>query len=89
MRKPTVWLAVLFFAAVLGYLVYSSFHTARFRCEVCITFHGRTDCRTASAETREHAQRTATENACALLAGGVIETGQCEQTRPDSVRWIE
>ena len=89
MKKPAVWLGVLFFALVAGYLVYSSFHTARFRCQVCITFRGRTDCRTASAETRDGAIRTAVDNACAQLAAGVDESTQCSSTPPASVRWLE
>ena len=89
MKKPAVWLGILFVSLVVGYLFYSSFHTARFRCQVCITFRGRSDCRVASAETRDGAIRTATDNACAQLASGVDESTQCSQTRPDSVRWME
>ena len=36
----------------------------------------------------QEAQRTAVTNACAQLAGGVIETNQCENTTPDSVNWL-
>jgi hypothetical protein len=87
--KPAVWLGAGFVILVLGFIVYSSLHTNRYRCEICLTFNGRTDCRTAGAQNRDHALRTAIENACAQLAAGVTETSQCEQTRPDSVRWIE
>ena len=89
MKKPAVWLAVLFCALVFGYLVYSSTHVVRYRCELCITFNGRRNCSTASAATREQAVRAATENACALISGGVVESSQCEQTKPDSFRWLE
>lgn len=54
-------------------------------CEVCITFHGRTQCRAAHGPTHEEAIRTATDNACAFLAGGMTESVQCQNTRPDSV----
>jgi hypothetical protein len=87
--KPAVWMGAAFVALVFGFIVYSSLHSNPYRCEICLTFNGRTECRTAGAQSREHAQRTAVENACALLAAGVTETSQCEQTRPDSVRWIE
>jgi hypothetical protein len=72
-----------------GGIAFSTFRTGTFRCRVCITFQGRTDCRTAAAETREEAQRTATVAACAQLAGGMTDSNQCQNTRPDSVEWLQ
>jgi hypothetical protein len=86
-KKP-VLLGIVFGALVLGYLVISSFSGKRFHCEVCITFKDRRDCRKASAETQENALRTAVTNACAQLSSGVIESSQCENTRPESVKWL-
>jgi hypothetical protein len=86
--KKTVLLGVAFCAAVLGYLVYSSFQTKPYRCNLCITFKGTRDCRTASADSEMEALRTATMNACGIIAGGVTETTQCENTKPDSVTWL-
>lgn len=85
--KRSVWLGILFLAIVLGFVVYSTMTTGRIRCEVCITFRGQRACRTASARTRDLALRTATENTCALLASGVTDSNQCNNTPPDSVRW--
>jgi len=85
--KKSVWLGILFVAIVVGFVVYSTMNTGRIRCEVCITFHGRQNCRTASARTRELARRTATENACAEISSGVTDSNQCHETQPDSVRW--
>src|SRR5258707_11346484 len=82
--KPTVAIAIAFITAVVGFVVYSTFHSARYRCEVCLAFNGRRECRIAGAETREHAQRTATDNICTELAAGVTQFTLCEQTRPDS-----
>jgi hypothetical protein len=87
--KPAAWLGVLFVVVVLGFIVYSTFQGTGYKCEVCVTFNGRTDCRVAGAKTQEHAIRTAVENACAQLASGVADSTRCDQTRPDSVRWIE
>lgn len=87
--KKTVWLAFLFGAAVLGYIIVSSFSKPAFRCRVCIAFNGNRDCRTASAATRQEALRTAVTNACAQLSSGVIESSQCENTQPESVNWLE
>jgi hypothetical protein len=86
--KKTVWLGVAFCAAVLAYLVVSSFRGARVRCRVCITYAGRQDCRTASADTREKALETAIVNACGVLTSGVIESNKCQTTTPDSVDWL-
>jgi hypothetical protein len=86
--KNTTLLGILFAVLVVGYLVISSFRTQPFRCEVCITFKGRHDCRTGTAQTRMEAQRTAATTACAQLSSGIIESNQCENTPPDSVRWL-
>ncbi len=88
MKKPAVWLAILFVAAVIAVVVLTSTGNARYRCEVCITYSGRSACRTAAARTRQEALRTATTNACAQIAAGVTETNQCENTQPDRVRWL-
>jgi hypothetical protein len=88
-KKKTTWLAVAFGVLVLGYLVISSFSTAGARCRVCMSFKGAQDCRTASAANRQEALRTAITNACAQLSGGVIESSQCENTRPLSVEWLK
>lgn len=85
--KTSVLLGILFLAAFLGMVVYSTMGAGRVRCEVCLTFRGRNACRTASARTRELALRTATENACALISSGVTDSNQCHETPPDSVRW--
>jgi hypothetical protein len=86
--KKTVWLAIVFCVLVVGYVVFSSISGERFHCQVCIVFKDRRDCRTASARTRENAERTAISNACAQLSGGVTETNQCENTQPESVQWL-
>jgi hypothetical protein len=85
----TVVIGALFIAAVIGYLVWSTFSAPRYRCEVCITFAGRQACRTAGAATRDEARQTATVNACGLLSSGVTESTQCQSTPPDRVRWLQ
>ena len=85
--KKTVWVAVAFATLVVALVVYSSFGGHPYKCEVCMAFHGGRDCRTASADTRENALRTAITNACAQLASGVTESMQCEGTAPESVTW--
>jgi hypothetical protein len=87
-KKPTVILAIAFGAAVLAVLIFTTIGTNKFRCEVCITFNGRTACRTAGASTERQAVRTATENACAQIASGVTDSMACENTPPTSLSWV-
>ena len=87
--NKTVVIGVVFVIGIVGFLIYSSMHIARYRVEVCIAYRGQTQCRTASADTREHAQRTAQSNACGLIASGVTETMQCEHLDPASVKWLD
>lgn len=86
MSKP-VLVGILIVAVILGVLIYSSFNLAKFRVEVCMTFHGQTNCRTASGSTEAFAQRSATTNACATIASGVTDSIACENTPPTKVTW--
>ena len=86
MSKTTL-VSILFLLAVLGVLVYSTMGLQGYSCEVCITFNGRTNCAKASGTSREEAQRTATDTACAPITGGMSETIACSNTPPDSVNW--
>ena len=88
MKKKTVWLAIAFAVVVVGMVMLSTFRQDRVRCQVCVSFKGQRDCRTASATNQQEAIRTAVSNACAQLASGVTETTQCENTQPDSVEWL-
>jgi hypothetical protein len=62
---------------------------AQYRVEVCMDFEGRSSCRTAAGSTEEFALRSATDNACALIATGVTDTMACTRSQPRSVRWIK
>ena len=88
MKKSVVILAIGFAVAVLAVLIFTTMGTNKFRCEVCITFNGRTACRTAGASTEAQAVRTATENACAQIASGVTDSMACESTPPQSLIWV-
>ena len=85
--KKTVWIAVAFAVVFLLFVVSTTFQGDRVGVEVCMVFHGQRDCRKAQAKDRQQALRTAITNACAQLAGGGTDTGQCENTPPESVTW--
>ena len=87
--SKTVTIGIVFVVVVLAFLVYSSMHIAKYRVEVCIAFRGANQCRTASADTQDHALRSAQSNACALLVSGVTETMQCERVEPTTIKWLE
>jgi hypothetical protein len=87
--SKTVTIGIVFVLVVVAFLVYSTMHIARYRVEVCVAFHGANQCRIASADTQDHALRSAQSNACALLVSGVTETMQCERQTPLSVKWLD
>jgi len=86
--KKTVILGIAFLVIVLIVLVYTTIGNDRYKCEVCMVFHGRQACRMAAASSQEQAQRTATENACAEIASGVTDSMACESAQPASVVWL-
>ena len=69
----------------LSYVVYSSLGLDDHRVEVCMEFRGQTACATAAGATREEAQRTATDTACAQISSGMTDSMACSQSRPKSV----
>ena len=88
MKKPVV-VGIAFVVAVLAVLIYSTLNLAQYRVEVCMAFNGRTQCRTASADSEEHALRTAASNACALISSGVTDTIACEHGEPKKITWLK
>lgn len=86
MRKP-VLIGIIFFAAVVALIVYSTMNMAVHRVEVCMQFGGQTNCRTASGATREFALHTAISNACAGISSGVTDTIKCEHQEPVKLDW--
>jgi hypothetical protein len=81
-------ISVLFLLAFVGLVVYSTLDLNKETCEVCMTFNGQSKCAKASGTSREEAQRTATDTACAPISSGMTESIQCSNTPPDSVTWF-
>jgi hypothetical protein len=71
--------------AVAGTIVYLAMGQFSARCEVCMTFNGRTVCETALAADRAEAQSQATSSACAQLTKGVTDVVACTRMVPKSV----
>jgi len=89
MKSKGALIVVAFAIAFLAIMYVSTRNLSSHRVEVCIEYQGRQACRTASASTREQAQRTATDNACALIASGMTDSIACTNTPPTKVTWLE
>jgi hypothetical protein len=89
-KKSLIATIVFFIVIVLGTILYTSLggSNSKYRVEICITFQGHTDCRTARASTHDEALRTATDNACALMASGQSEFERCRNTPPTTEKWL-
>jgi len=79
--KATVVFLVVFCALV----VYLSTRIASHECRVCVTFMGRTICRTGASGTEKAAIESAVTSACSGLASGMTDSIRCENTPPDNV----
>lgn len=82
-KSKTKWpviAGIAFIAIFIAAMAYSTFGNASIKCEVCVTYHGRTNCGTSAAATREQAERTALDLACDRLGNGMTELGQCRDS---------
>ncbi len=68
--------------ALMGFIVWRSFQVGGVRCEVCIEYGGRSQCRSVDGATREEVLMTATQNVCAFLSSGVTDSMACTRTPP-------
>lgn len=87
MAVPIVRAAILgglLALATLAVLIYAMLSSFQHECEVCVSFHGRTACRSAAGGTEKEAMRTAQDNACAFVASGMTETVECTGRPPAS-----
>jgi hypothetical protein len=75
-------LTLVFVLAVAGMVFFGLRGVHATRCEVCITFNGRTECRTGQGRDRQHAIDSARTAACAVLAIGREENIKCTSSEP-------
>lgn len=81
-RKQIRWGIVLGGIVFAAWVVSGSLGIAGYECAVCVEFRGNSSCRTVQGATREEAQRSAMNNACALIASGVTDSIACERSQP-------
>lgn len=75
----------IFGVAIVGLVLYLSLSFDQVRCDVCVEFKGKTQCRSAEGIDAETASRTARDNACAFLIGSKTDAFLCGQGIPKSV----
>ena len=73
------------FVATFGLLIYAMLQQAEVSCEACISFRGRTACRTAAGPDEAAASNMAIDNACAQVSSGMTNRIACGNTPPDSL----
>jgi len=75
---------LLLILGVVAYLLAGSLSASAHRCDVCMQYKGRSQCRTVDAATVELAREGAKQNACAFISGGVTESMACHRETPVS-----
>ena len=81
-RSPLGWIALAALFVFMGYVVGRTLHMQGVRCEICITYHGLSQCRTVEGEREEDAHQAAVSNVCSYLANGVTDGMACMRTPP-------
>ncbi len=87
MNKPGIYIGV-FLLIVISLIWYSTTTGKRYRAEVCMSFNGRSACKTVTGKSETSVLRGGVTNACADIAAGVTETMSCEQSQPKKVTWF-
>lgn len=85
-KKWPVIAGIAFIAVFIGAVAYSTLGNALYHCQVCITLGDRTICRDGAAASKEQAERTAADGACADLTSGMTNLMQCTNG-PRQVTW--
>jgi len=77
-------IGLLLLVGVIGFAIGSTLLIETHVCEVCIQYHGRSQCREVGGATVKEARSAAIQNACAFLSSGVTDTMACARTLPTS-----
>lgn len=85
MKRSTV-VTLLGIAVVAGGAVYLTTARAATRCQVCITYHGHSNCANAAGQNEQDAREGAQTTACGPLASGMDESIACGRVQPDSIQ---
>jgi hypothetical protein len=86
-RKWPVIAGFAFILIFIAAMLLTTQGNAKYRCEVCVTFDGRTVCRNGAAPTQMEAERIASDTACTDLSSGMTSLLQCQNNAPRKVSW--
>ena len=86
-RKWPVIAGVVFITGFLALMAYYTFGNATNKCEVCVTFNGRTACSNGAGTTQQNAERIARDEACTDLSHGMTELVRCQNSGDIKVTW--
>ena len=84
-KTKKIFLVAAGLALLMVYMTYLTMSPGQIVCEVCIEFHGRSECRKSTGKDKEEAQMSATSTACGMIAGGVTDGIACQNTPPTSI----
>ena len=82
MAARSRWIPILAILAFAGFLAWSTLSAQKVTCEVCVDYHGRQNCATASAASEEEAVISAQNTACGPVASGMNESIECGRIPP-------
>ncbi len=80
-----MWVFVVALAVLVVILLYGSMRSVQAECELCVEFNGRTECRRGSGANEAEARQAALKAACAVMASGMSQSINCQNTRPTNV----
>ena len=89
MPRTVVVGLILAVVAFVGLTIVSALGSRQVTCEVCVEFHGRSQCRSATGNEPYETTRVATDNACSFVASGRLEMIQCNSLPPSKVECHE
>ncbi|MDZ4675598.1 MAG: hypothetical protein SGI84_14180 [Gemmatimonadota bacterium] len=70
--------------AFAGFLAWTTLSAQKVTCEICVDYHGRSNCATASAASEEEAVTSAQNTACGPVASGMNESIECGRIPPST-----
>jgi hypothetical protein len=81
MKRGTL-ITILLAVGFAALLLWSTLSAQQVECSACVTFDGKSNCATASAQTEEEALRSAVNTACGTLTAGMDESIRCANLPP-------
>ena len=86
MKRSTIGTLVAVVAVAGLFVVLMTSGATTNRCQVCVTYGGRSNCAAATGRTEQNAREGAQTTACGILASGMDASIACGRVPPDSVQ---